>query len=190
MRIVEPIQGHINVTMNVKERKNVDLGGSVIEIVTDYDPFNVLHCVQEGIVCGVPRDGSAEVQVGDKVYIHHTSFEKRVPHADGDVFQIPNEFVYAYERDGVKKTVKGWNYVEPIKEELEDTKENGIYVKHIPEELGSYGYAWLIDDELSENGVEQGDLIWFLPNRNYAMYIGEKLYFRIRTKDIAAKCFV
>jgi hypothetical protein len=179
----------VNVSIDTKAKSKKDLGSVVIEIVTDYDPYNPLHCVQEGVVTDVPRDGSAEVQIGDVVYIHHSSGEKGHPVLKG-IYQVDNVMIYAYKRDGVLHTVKGWTFVEPMKETIDDIKQNGVFIKAIEGDKQGYGTAWLVDDELSQQGVVSGDLVSFVPNRGYGMYIDGKFYFRIRNRDVIALCYV
>lgn len=147
----------------------------------------------------VTQDGVIEfigdhptLKKGDKVYTHHflcdPSNEKRLETGGKTYFSLSYKDVYCVIEDGKIRMMDGWNFISPIIEPEENFKtKSGIYTKPEAENIKLYGKVEHISKDLQERGVEVGDTIIFLPQREYEMNVEGGRYYRIRTKDIIAK---
>ena len=91
-------------------------------------------------------------------------------------------------RNGKLKMLHYWNFVEQKKESEDDIKtDSGIYFKPDVEEITLRGYVRNMNPWLKEQGIKEGDEVFFSTNSEYEMKIEGKKLLRMRNQDILAK---
>jgi hypothetical protein len=174
--IIEPAGDRYN------NKKKVE--GSELILNTELHNHNYSNRIAK--VIAVPSEIETEIEVGDKVIVHHNVFRRfkdirgieknsRSYYKD-NIYFAGEDQIYAYKRRGDWMACKGFNFVKPIKE----TKMFSINF-----EKEGVGVLYTKDPELK--ALSEGNLVGFKPGAEYEFIIGNDRVYRVPTNSITIK---
>jgi hypothetical protein len=171
--VVAPINSRYNNTKKVGDK----------ELIVNTEIFSHQYVSREAIVKAIPTVGETDIQVGDKVIVHHNVFRRwhnvkgieknSRSYFDEETYLVASDQIFLYKRNNTWEPQKGYCFIKPIKStnELDVDKEKPL--------TGIVKY--------SDGTVNEGDLIGFRPSSEYEFIIdGEKLY-RVLSNFITIK---
>ena len=171
--VVAPINSRYNNTKKVGDK----------ELIVNTEMFNHQYVSREAIVKAIPTVGETDIQIGDKVIVHHNVFRRwhnvkgieknSRSYFDEETYLVASDQIFLYKRNNTWEPQKGYCFIKPIKStnELDVDKEKPL--------TGIVKY--------SDGTVNEGDLIGFRPSSEYEFIIdGEKLY-RVLSNFITIK---
>ena len=171
--VVAPINSRYNNTKKVSDK----------ELIVNTEIFNHQYVSREAIVKAIPTVGETDIQIGDKVIVHHNVFRRwhnvkgieknSRSYFDEETYLIASDQIFLYKRNNTWEPQKGYCFIKPIKStnELDVDKEKPL--------TGIVKY--------SDGTVNEGDLIGFRPSSEYEFIIdGERLY-RVLSNFITIK---
>ena len=171
--VVSPIKSRYNNTEKIGDK----------ELIVNTEIFNHQYVSREAMVKAIPTVGETDIQVGDKVIVHHNVFRRwhnvkgieknSRSYFDEETYLIASDQIFLYKRNNTWEPQKGYCFIKPIKStnELDVDKEKPL--------TGIVKY--------SDGTVNEGDLIGFRPSSEYEFIIdGEKLY-RVLSNFITIK---
>ena len=171
--VVAPLNSRYNNTKKVGDK----------ELIVNTEIFNHQYVSREAVVKAIPTVGETDIQVGDKVIVHHNVFRRwhnvkgieknSRSYFDEETYLVASDQIFLYKRNNTWEPQKGYCFIKPIKStnELDVDKEKPL--------TGIVKY--------SDGTVNEGDLIGFRPSSEYEFIIdGEKLY-RVLSNFITIK---
>ena len=171
--VVAPINSRYNNTKKVGDK----------ELIVNTEIFNHQYVSREAIVKAIPTVGETDIQLGDKVIVHHNVFRRwhnvkgieknSRSYFDEETYLVASDQIFLYKRNNTWEPQKGYCFIKPIKStnELDVDKEKPL--------TGIVKY--------SDGTVNEGDLIGFRPSSEYEFIIdGERLY-RVLSNFITIK---
>ena len=171
--VVTPLNSRYNNTKKVGDK----------ELIVNTEIFNHQYVSREAMVKAIPTVGETDIQVGDKVIVHHNVFRRwhnvkgveknSRSYFDEEPYLVASDQIFLYKRNNTWEPQKGYCFIKPIKStnELDVDKEKPL--------TGIVKY--------SDGTVNEGDLIGFRPSSEYEFIIdGEKLY-RVLSNFITIK---
>ena len=180
--------------IKAEKEREVKLSSNIILPPTakKFNEFQSHVVTQDGIVVAVPTKlrnlKEVEISPGDHVYGHHFMC------IDEKAVKINEEILYANDYDslyckiaddGAIIMLGSWNFIIPVYEPLRKIKTtSGIILSPQHNERKNLGKVIHLNSELALQGVKKGDIVWFKDDREYEILIKEKMYYRIRNKDI------
>ena len=172
--LVKPIGSRYNNVKKVGDK----------ELILNTEMFNHRYINREAEVISTPKIGETDIEVGDKVIIHHNVFRRwhnikgieknSRSYFDKNTYLINHDQIFLYKRNGEWNVPKGFCFVQPLKE---------IYDPfNINIERPLIGIV-----KYSDGTVEVNDLVGFRPKSEYEFIIdGERLY-RVLSNFITIK---
>jgi co-chaperonin GroES (HSP10) len=163
-----------------KEYETTETRGNVT-IHLDNEIDNVKNTVRYGTVVSVPIVFKLDIKIGDKIYFHHNVVREPDTLKEGreythgmydfdrfkGLYRCPLDLIFAIERDRHIMALRPFCFIKP-------------YVLN-GEEIPNVGIIKYGNDNLTEQGYNEGDLIVYYKFADYIFNInGEKLY---RMKD-------
>ena len=157
-------------------------------LILNTEIFTHQNVSRNAVVLEIPNIGSTEIMKGDEVIVHHNVFRRwkdikgkeknsKSFYKEDMYFVMPDQ-VFAYKRNGVWKSVKGYNFVQPL-----ENKDMFSMDKETP----LMGVIKHIDPDLMDQDVYLNSLVGFRPNSEYEFIIdGQRLY-RVPTNSITIK---
>jgi len=159
--------------------KQIDGG----ELIVNTEIYNHQYVNRNATVVSTPIIGNTDIRPGDEVIVHHNVFRRwhnvhgeeknSRSYFDEQTYVISEDQVFLYKRNNKWKTMKGYCWVQPIKDtnELDNNKEKPL--------VGIVVY--------SDGTVKKGDLVGFRPESKYEFIIeGQRLY-RVLSNFITIK---
>jgi len=159
--------------------KQIDGG----ELIVNTEIYNHQYVNRNATVISTPIIGNTDIRPGDEVIVHHNVFRRwhnvhgeeknSRSYFDEQTYVISEDQVFLYKRNNKWKTMKGYCWVQPIKDtnELDNNKEKPL--------VGIVVY--------SDGTVKKGDLVGFRPESKYEFIIeGQRLY-RVLSNFITIK---
>ena len=159
--------------------KQIDGG----ELIVNTEIYNHQYVNRNATVISTPIIGNTDIRPGDEVIVHHNVFRRwhnvhgeeknSRSYFDEQTYVISEDQVFLYKRDNKWKTMKGYCWVQPIKDTnaLDNNKEKPL--------VGIVVY--------SDGTVKKGDLVGFRPESKYEFIIeGQRLY-RVLSNFITIK---
>jgi len=176
--IIEPKNTRYNNTKKVGDK----------ELILNTEIFNHQYVSREAVIKHLPLAVETELQVGDEIIVHHNVFRRwhnvhgeeknSRSFLDENTYCVREDQIFSYKRNNKWSAIKGFCFVKPIHQ---DSKFD------IDKEKPLTGVMKLTNDELISYGINNGDLVGFLPNSEYEFVIdGERLY-RVMTNFISIK---
>ena len=176
--IIEPKNTRYNNTKKVGDK----------ELILNTEIFNHQYVSREAVIKHLPLAVETELQVGDEIIVHHNVFRRwhnvhgeeknSRSFLDENTYCVREDQIFSYKRNNKWSAIKGFCFVKPIHQ---DSKFD------IDKEKPLTGIMKLTNNELISYGINNGDLVGFLPNSEYEFIIdGEKLY-RVMTNFISIK---
>jgi hypothetical protein len=176
--IIEPKNTRYNNTKKVGDK----------ELILNTEIFNHQYVSREAVIKHLPLAIETELQVGDEIIVHHNVFRRwhnvhgeeknSRSFLDENTYCVREDQIFSYKRNNKWSAIKGFCFIKPIHQ---DSKFD------IDKEKPLTGVMKLTNDELISYGINNGDLVGFLPNSEYEFVIdGERLY-RVMTNFISIK---
>tara|TARA_R110002020_G_scaffold63770_7_gene169855 strand:- start:7167 stop:7736 length:570 start_codon:yes stop_codon:yes gene_type:complete len=185
---MKPIKDYYWVKVEKETEDTIEINGVEMYRDTSYDPMKLAR--QFGTIYKTPIHSpeGADLEEGDKVWFHHfiPTEVNKVKYADSEnVYQAQIQHIYLRERDGEYKAVGDWNFVEQEVKEPEQTA-SGIILETEGKDVELHGKTVFINSWMEEQGVEEGDRVFFSENSEYDMNIDGRSLLRMRNFDILA----
>ena len=176
--VISPKGGRYNNTKKVGDK----------DLILNTEIYNHQYTNRNAIVKSVPLVGDTDIKPGDEVIVHHNVFRRwhdvrgvernSRSYFNEDTYFIKADQIFLYKRYWEWKVPKGYCFVKPIKSADKFDIDN---------EWPLVGIVKYLNEDLTEAGIETGDLVGFRPNSEYEFIIdGEKLY-RILSNFITIK---
>ena len=173
--LVSPIGGEYNNTKSI--------GGVDVVVNTTIEDAKFVNRL--GVVIAVPENNTEDINVGDKVIVHHNVFRtylnmkgkktKSNEFFRDDLYLVGTDRIFLYHNGERWKTISHYCFVKPV-EKVQD--KDYIQVEKLQEHTGTIYFG---NKNLS---VKEGNRVGFTKNSEYQFEIdGEKLY-RMRNDDI------
>ena len=176
--IIEPKNTRYNNTKKVVDK----------ELILNTEIFNHQYVSREAVIKHLPLAVETELQVGDEIIVHHNVFRRwhnvhgieknSRSYINENTYCVREDQIFSYKRNNKWSAIKGFCFVKPIhqNDNFDTNKEKPLM-----------GIMKLTNNELINFGINNGDLVGFLPNSEYEFIIdGEKLY-RVMTNFISIK---
>jgi len=157
-------------------------------LLTNNNIESFRHISKKAIVVEVPAAFSTDIKSGDTVMIHHNIFRRyydvKGNEKNGSTYFKDNlyfatlEQVYAYKNESGWKSNLDYCFIKPLKEI--DSYSTDKERKHI----GILKY-----DNSSLNGLKiaSGDLVGFMPKREFEFVFNDERLYCMKSNDIAIK---
>ena len=153
------------------------------ELIINTEIFNHQYTNREAIVISTPIIGITNIKPGDTVIVHHNVFRRwhnvlkqeknSRSYFDENTYLVSKDQIFLYKRNNDWKPIKGYCFVQPIK----DNDKFNIETEKPLQGIVKY----------SDGSVEINDLIGFTPNSEYEFIIDGKRLYRVLSKFITIK---
>ena len=171
--IISPIGERYNNTKQIDDK----------ELILNTEIFNHQYINRLAKVIATPLLFQSPVKIGDEVIVHHNVFRRwhdvkgreknSRSYFDENTYLVKEDQIFLYKRNNKWKPLKGYCFVQPIKERNYlgvDQEESCIgIIKH------------------TDGSFKEGDLIGFTPFSTYEFIIDGKRLYRVITKFITIK---
>jgi len=172
--------------LNDRYNNKIKIGEQEIIVNTSVEEHKFIS--KKAIVVSVPLAFKTEIKVGDEVIIHHNIFRRwydqhgkarnSSTYFKQDMYFAAIDQVYMYKKDGEWKTIGDRCFLKPIKNK--DTYRRTFDKKLIG--ILKYG-----NSSLEASGISPGDLVGFIPDREWEFLIDEELLYCMKSNDIVIK---
>lgn len=186
---MKPIKDLYWIKVEKETEDTIKIGGVEMYRDTSYNPMKLAR--QYGTVYRTPIHSSIDVDLkeGDKVWFHHfiPSAVNKVQYSEDDnVYKAEIQHLYLRKRgEDDFKALGHWNFIEQEVAEPEKSS-SGIILETSGSDVELHGKAVFINEELQEQGVEEGDRVFFSEDSEYDMNIEGRSLMRMRNFDILA----
>ena len=147
---------------------------------------NHLFVNRIGIVLATPVNNDTGIEEGDEVVVHHNVFrtfrdikgkeKKSRSFYKDNMYFVSADQIYAYKRIVQWKALKGFNFVQPL-------KEDNIF--SINKEKPLVGILKFKDPNLQE--AKEEDLVGFKPESEYEFLLDDMKLYRVASNSITIK---
>jgi len=169
----------------------VDLGGGTT-LVYDHKFNPTLNARIYGTVVAVSPSVSfaEELELGDRLYFHYNVVEDS--RIDGDLYNVEEDRIFCYVRNGQIRMLKDWVLLEPHEEHNDYVEFKGARIKArmkgnlvigLQEKVSAeYAKVAYIGD--NQMGLEGGEIVVMEPHFEFKNTIEGKEYFTSKQKHI------
>lgn len=192
MSSIKPLDVFIvNIPNKTKETYKMS-NGFEIYVDTRFNEFE--HRVNEGTVVATPIKYDTGVEEGDVLYFHHhvvindgqpMTGEKDTYVVRYDDKNTVNSQVIGYKHKGEVRGLSGWSLLEPV--EPDSVTSDQVLTVDLQEKVYLRGTVAFPFEGMGELGLKIGDVVGFPPNRDYAVKVDGRTYFRVRSEDLLYK---
>ncbi len=147
---------------------------------------NHLFVNRIGVVLATPINNDTGIEEGDEVVVHHNVFrtfrdikgkeKKSRSFYKDNMYFVSADQIYAYKRIVQWKALKGFNFVQPL-------KEDNIF--SINKEKPLVGILKFKDPNLQE--AKEEDLVGFKPESEYEFLLDDMKLYRVASNSITIK---
>lgn len=173
--IIEPKKGRYN--------NSTKIGGK--EFIINTDIFNFQYISREGVVLATPSAIDSPIKVGTEVIIHHNVFRRwhdirgneknSMAFIEEDKYACSPDQIFMYKDNGAWKGIDGYCFVSPVK------NKDKFEIKN---EHSQVGILEVGNETLTKLGVNEGDVVGFLPSSEYEFIVDGRLMYRMSVEDI------
>ena len=152
------------------------------ELILNTEIFNHQYINRIAKVISTPIIGDTDIKPGDEVIVHHNIFRRwhdikgrernSTSYFDENTYIIYEDQIFAYKRDDTWKPLKGFCFIQPLKE------TNTLYANK-EKLMGIVVY--------SDGTVNKGDLVRFKPAGQYEFIIDNQRLYRVKSNLITIK---
>jgi len=123
---------------------------------------------------------------GDKVIVHHFLRDPHVQvNINGEVLTaMYYHKIFAIDKGDHLVCNCQFNFIEPMEVSKEETNAGGLITLAQKDTSKTYGRVRFMSESLKALGVNVGDLVGFMPQRNYTVKWNGQNYYRVETDDI------
>ena len=153
------------------------------ELILNTEMFNHRYINREAEVISIPKIGETDIEVGDKVIIHHNVFRRwedvrgkeknSRSYINENLYIVHSDQIYLYKRKDKWESPSGYCFVQPIKEK---DQFNIDIEKPL---IGIVKY--------SDGTIKEGDLVGFKPSSEFDFVIDGKRLYRVLSNFITIK---
>jgi len=161
--------------------------GLSLIVDTKFEPHK--HRAFYGVVVELPAKDETPVEIGDKLYFHHSIIFNENYQIAEDLFLVAYDkrggydtLCYAYEHDGVIHTLGDYVFLTPP-EKKEEVSESGLFLG-FQKKVEDRGYVKYMNELGDELGIQVGDLVGFTPNSDCDFVINDERLWRMRLQDL------
>ena len=183
---------HFFVEVPEKTTGTITVGGKEIFLDTRFNEFE--HRVCHGRVVSTPHLVKTGVKKGDTLFFHHhVTISDNLRVDDGiymavlDLDNTRGSHAIAYrDSKGELHMLADWVFLEPIEEEEdEEVTDAGIIVVSLEEKKEVEARIVTPSQYMIEQGVKKGDIVGFLPDRDYKMKLDDdSIVYRMTDDDV------
>lgn len=183
-----------------------------LELYIDPSFHQTANSNRVGKVISVPSDYQGAIEPGFQVVVIPTILLKQsykgVSHdsvflvdKDKGYFRVPDDLVVMYRASDSDQWQCYGEYlmIEPVKIDQEQKKIGSIiipdvaYKSDVETNMDGYekqkGRAYFLNEELTYNGVEKGDMIYFKDHGSYEFKIDDRVLYCMDNQDVLAKLY-
>jgi len=151
-------------------------------LILNTEVFNHQYVNREAIVKSVPIVGDTNINIGDTVIVHHNVFRRwhnmrkveknSSSYFNDNTYIIFSDQIFAYKSKDIWKPLKGFCFIQPLKEdnELYNEKEKLIGIV-----------------KYSDGTVQEGDVVGFKSLGQYEFVIDNVRMYRVKSNLITTK---
>ena len=153
------------------------------DLILNTEIFNHQFVNREAIVKSIPTAFETEIQPEDTVIVHHNVFRRwhdqygieknSKSYFNENTYLIKEDQVFLYKRNNKWSAIKGYCFVQPIKE------RNNLEINQEESCIGIVKYT--------DGTYKKGDLVGFTPFSTYEFIIEGKRLYRVMNKFITIK---
>ena len=153
------------------------------ELILNTEMFNHRYVNREAEVISIPKIGETDIEVGDKIIIHHNVFRRwenvkgieknSRSYINENLYIVHSDQIYLYKRKDKWLSPKGYCFVQPKKEK---DQFNIDIEKPL---IGIVKY--------SDGTIKEGDLVGFRPSSEFDFVIDGKRLYRVLSNFITIK---
>jgi len=131
---------------------------------------------------------------GDSVIVHHNIFRLRNGikgerlesnfFIEDNKYFVPLTEVFMYKRNGEWEAIDPYCFIKPISKEKKEGFDLSINEDTYKGRIHQHGTVKYPNTELREQGVKEGDRVFFSKNSEYEFNIDGELYYKMSTKDV------
>ena len=158
------------------------------ELIINSDNYQFKHVNKEAVIVALPMSIKTNLKVGDTIIVHHNVFRRwkdirgieqnSKGYFEEDKYFVQLDQIYLYKQNNQWKSINDYCFIKPIHaiDDFSIEKEEPL--------IGILKYA---GDDLHALGLNENDLVGFIPNSEYEFVIdGERLY-RVLSNHISIK---
>tara|TARA_R100001463_G_scaffold255_3_gene1160 strand:+ start:130 stop:729 length:600 start_codon:yes stop_codon:yes gene_type:complete len=170
--VVKPAGGRYNNTKKVGDS----------ELILNTEIFNHQYTNRIAKVISTPIIGNTDIKPGDEIIVHHNIFRRwhdikgvernSASYFDENTYIIYEDQIFAYKRDDIWKPLKGFCFIQPL-------KETNILYTDKEKLMGIVVY--------SDGTVDEGDLVRFKAKGKYEFIINNQRLYRVKSNFITIK---
>ena len=183
---------HFFVEVPEKTTGTITVGGKELYIDTRFNEFE--HRVCHGKVLSAPNSFETGVKKGDTLFFHHhVTISDNLRIDDGVYMAVLNysnhrgSHAIAYRNsDGELRMLADWVFLEPVESSNEEeVTEGGVIIVSHEEKKEAEARVVTPSKRMLEQGVKKGDVVGFLPDRDYKMTLDDdSIVYRMTDDDI------
>ena len=171
--VIEPKGNRYNNTTKVGDK----------DLILNTEVYNHEFVNRKAIVKSIPTAFKSEIQPKDEVIIHHNVFRRwhdikgnernSKSYFNEKTYLVKEDQIFLYKRRWQWKSVKGYCFVQPI-------KDNNHFTKDVEKQcVGKIVYT--------DGSFKEGELVGFTPFSTYEFIIDGKRLYRVMTQFITIK---
>ena len=182
---MKPLNGRTLVKVEQRINDKIEIGGR--EFILDSMFREFWNTVQMAEVIATSHP---DLQPGDIVYVHHFVNDKgQMLPLKGNMSYLEYNQIYARIRDNEMKVLSNFVLVKPVTygETGLVTEQKGQLImstKSASDKVEKMGVAVFLSDHAGEEGLLEGDKILFNRDCEYEILIGNKVLYRMETRDV------
>ena len=169
-----------------------------LELYTDYRTAQQEQSNRRGVIISTPMQVETDIEPGCEVLIDPTILFKQVYRGkmqesrflvdeEKGWYRVDASMIIVYRNPGGNWKGCGENLlVKAVKAEEKETA-SGIILPKSQDEMDGYAEVVYPNEELLEQGVVPGDVIYFPKNKKWEFELEGQTYLYLRNKDILAK---
>ena len=153
------------------------------DLILNTEVYNHEFVNRKAIVKSIPTAFKSEIQPKDEVIIHHNVFRRwhdikgnernSKSYFNEKTYLVKEDQIFLYKRRWQWKSVKGYCFVQPI-------KDNNHFTKDVEKQcVGKIVYT--------DGSFKEGELVGFTPFSTYEFIIDGKRLYRVMTQFITIK---
>jgi len=171
--VIEPKGNRYNNTKKVGDK----------DLILNTEVYNHQFVNRHAIVKSIPTAFETEIKPKDEVIVHHNVFRRwhdvrgeeknSKNYFDENTYLVKEDQIFLYKRYWQWKAVKGYCFVQPIKD-----------TNYLTEDIEKPYVGKII---YTDGSFKEGDLVGFTPFSTYEFIIDGKRLYRVMTKFITIK---
>jgi co-chaperonin GroES (HSP10) len=168
------------------------LEGQPLIIDTDLEKFT--HSCKIGVLSHVPLEidqqfsGGCVLKKGDTILFHHHVVQdcNKVSIDEQELYRAEFFQIFAKVENDRIIPVENFIFVEPILEPEENLWHGMFAMKPHREFLKTCAKVCFVGTVASDYGIVENDVVYFTKNADYEIKVGDKLYWRMRVRNVMA----